>query len=207
MQVTPSGLSLYYNIWNSYTPESQPICPTTPITAPFQSSPPSLGSFYSLFIQYSGGYWELFWNQINFYQFQDNTAGERIVTGNQSNVVMESNDMTQNDLTNVNTIFGTNDYTGGVNYCLPAIGFLYNNNWNPCNPGTTEPAAYIYFGGKILAGWAGGPGGTGNQPPPTWGSTTIGATLLMYTEQFQVGYNLPSEPFGWLLWGKGPVSG
>jgi hypothetical protein len=199
MQVTPSGLSLYYNIWNFNTHTYS--VPSQPITVP---GSPNLNQLYNLFIQYSGNNWELFWNQINFYQFQDTNPGERIVTGAQSNVVIESNDITQSDFNGYSTTFGGTYLYNGNTYYLPAIGFLYNNNWGPINSGNTAPAAYTYVGGNSLAGWTPGPGGTGQGPPPNWSGTTIGLTQLQ-REQFKVGIGQPAGSEGSLIWSKGTV--
>ena len=210
MMINQNGFYIEYNVW--LNGNLQPIQTYTPWTA--HGWTPSLNTYYNTFVQKQGNYWDFCWNYSTFYQLQD-TGTSTIVVGNQSNACVESNDFNQNDWTYpavFSTCIGGDYTTGGVNYCLPAAGFYYNNNWYPLNHGDNCPAAYVWNASKAMSGWTGisswpngGPGGTGQGPPPVWGGTTSIGVRNPYPltkEILQVYYNGKANQ-GYQLWSEG----
>jgi hypothetical protein len=183
------GRYLSINIWDSsghVTPYSF-SCPGGSVQ----------GQLYSLFIRYYEplSRWEFFWNQQ--FVFSYGSSASRITVGNQPNVCVESNEMGQSYFNSFRTRIGGTYYSGGTTYTLPAIGFLYNGQWRPVNPGDPVPAAYSYMGGTVMPSWPGVGVGTTNPYALGWSNW---GTAWAYPEQMLVGYGYQMPYQGKPLW-------
>lgn len=189
MQLTPSGQSIYYNMFNLITGAKT--------GGPVDLTPgATLGQQYDMYIKYNQGEWQLWWNLILMAVFP-NDPDTTVITGNQANTVVETNDFTPGDFSGFSTaIGGTED-----GYPLCAAVYLYNGAWKPSNPGDYAPAGYVYLGGTSLNGLT-----IGNQAPPSsWGSSNIGIYATPVREVFTVGATQPQRSEGYTLWTYGTV--
>jgi hypothetical protein len=203
MMIGQSGFYIEDNVW--VNEQVLPFSHYTPWTG--NGWTPSLNTMYSLFIQKQGNEWDFGWDMAVFYQYPA-SSGDYITVGNQSNACVESNDFTQKDWSGFWTCIGGDTSSGGVLYCLPAIGFYYGGNWVPTYVGDNCPAAYAYTASAALYGWEPWPGGTGGGPPPNWSGTSFAITdpYSPYKEIFEVSYGGTAHQ-GTQLWSEGAWNG
>lgn len=154
------------------------------------------GQLYNMYIRYATGVgWQMWWNQTYMGYFTGDTS-TRVRTGNQANVVVESNDFTSSHFSGFSTNIGGSQ--GG--YPLCAAVYLFNGNWKPSASGDYAPAGYTYLGGTYVNGIA-----IGTQAPPNnWGSLNIGQTSSL-RERFTIGAGLTQRSHGYTLWTYGTV--
>jgi hypothetical protein len=148
---------------------------------------PTLGQLYNQYIKYHGQnqQWELWWNFINIGNVTD--GDWNIWTGNQPNVVFESNDDDEDAFEDYNADIG--DIIGGKYW--GAILYLFDGAWQPWDLDDPVPNAYAYDGGSstnviFTVG--------NNSPPDWWGEESSG------DEQLTVGYDLDQPDHGDQLW-------
>jgi len=197
-QLDPSGKSLVVNIWNRATNQL--------IYADQYPVPNAItGQLYNQYIRYSTydapvQGWQMWWNWTLILTVTGDPS-TRMLSGEQANVVVESNDFNPQHFQGFSTTIGGTYTYQGVTYPLAATCFLFNGNWVPSLPGQNAPTGRVYWGGIILGTW----GSVGTQPPPSdWGSLNIGITSSA-REIFTVGAGLPRPSHGSILWTFGPV--
>lgn len=198
MQLDPSGKSLVMNVWNRATGQ----CIFAYAYPVLNAATRQLYNMYIRYSSYNSPYqgWQLWWNwSLTWVVTGDSST--RMLSGDQPNVVVESNDFNPQHFQGFSTTIGGTYTYQGVTYPLAATCFLFNGNWVPSLPGQNAPAGRVYLGGYTLTPW----GSVGTQPPPSnWGSLTIGE-ISTRREVFTVGVGLPQPNHGYLLWSYGPV--
>lgn len=192
MQLDSIGRSLVWNWWSLANPDSYDIGCWGYVTNAVTGQP------YSNYIRYvAGDGWQFWWNQM-YLGTMSGDPSTTVRTGNQANVVVESNDFTPSHFNGFTTIIG-GVYNPG-NYPLCAAIYEFNGGWKPSAPGDSAPAGYVYLGGTHVGGIA-----IGSQAPPsTWGSNNIGIFSSL-RERFAVGVGLTQRPHGYQLWTSGTV--
>lgn len=198
MVLDPSGKSLVANVWDRATNQL--------IYADQYPIPNAItGQLYNLYIRYSSYNapvqgWQMWWNWTLLWSVTGDPS-TRMLSGDQANVVVESNDFNPQHFQGFSTTIGGTYTYQGITYPLAATCFLFNGNWVPSLPGQNAPAGRVYMGGETLGTW----GAVGTQPPPSnWGSLNIGE-VSNRREIFTVGVGLPQPRHGDLLWPYGPV--
>ncbi|MBT0159790.1 hypothetical protein G4O51_07375 [Candidatus Bathyarchaeota archaeon A05DMB-2] len=190
MQLDSGGRKIVYNVWDLSSGQLLGAGGTNYITNAIT------GNLYNMYIRYTtGAGWQMWWNQTLFWTITGDTS-TRVRTGNQTNVVVESNDFTPSHFSG----FSTNVGGTYIGYPLCAAVYLFNGNWKPSATGDYAPAGYTYLGGTMLNGIA-----IGTQAPPNnWGSLNIGQTSSL-RERFTVGAGLTQRSHGYTLWTYGTV--
>ena len=146
------------------------------------------GNLYNEYIRYNPQYsaWEFYWN---FQQVAPRLSDGQtcILTGNQPNVCVESNDWNSGHFSSYSTTLG------GIvnNQYWAAVGYLFNGNWVPFNMGDPVPSAYVYHGGSsanVIFRVC-------QYNAPYWiGETSPG------TERLTIGYGINQPAHGTQLW-------
>lgn len=119
MQLSPYGKHLVYNRFDRATGQLIDIDYCSVAGA-------STGHLYNQYMRYNAtgvGRWEMWWDQTLYWYFTGD-AGTRILKGYQANVVVESNDYTEEHFEDFSTRIGGLFYYQGVFYPLAATGFL-----------------------------------------------------------------------------------
>jgi len=181
MQLNPVGRAVVYNIWD---------------LSMVYITDANTGQLYNMYIRYdtSSG-WQGWWNQTLYWTYTADTS-TRVRTGNQVNVVVESNDFIANHFSGFYTNIG--GIQSGYNLC--ATVYLFNGNWKPLVSGDYAPAGYTYLGGQSLNGVT-----IGDQAPPSnWSDLNIGQTTS-YRGRFTVGVGRPQRVYGYTLWTYGTI--
>jgi hypothetical protein len=190
MQLSPSGRSIVYNVWDLNTNKMVGAA-SLAVTA-------TTGQLYNLYIRYNtspSGAWQMWWNQILMWTVTGDTS-TRVKTGNQANVVVESNDFTSSDFSGFSTNIGGTQ--SGTPLC--AAVYLFNGNWAPSATGHAAPAGFTYLGGQTVGGIS-----IGNPAPHSnWSSLNLGQTSSL-RERFTVGAGLTQRTHGFTLWTAGNV--
>jgi len=190
MQLSPSGRSIVYNVWNLNT--------GTMVGASSIAVTATTGQLYNLYIRYNttpNAGWQMWWDHTLLWVVTGDPS-TRVRTGDQANVVVESNDFTSSHFSGFSTNIGGTQ--SGTPLC--AATYLFNGNWQPSATGHAAPAGFTYLGGQTVGGIA-----IGNQAPPnSWGSLNIGQTSSL-RERFTVGAGLTQRSHGFTLWTAGNV--
>ncbi|MDG6222093.1 MAG: hypothetical protein QCH99_02395 [Candidatus Bathyarchaeota archaeon] len=191
MCLDSSGRKIVYNVWSRSTGE---MVASGAVTV----SGSVTGQLYNTYIRYSttpSAEWQMWWNFIKLWQITGDSS-TRVITGNQANVVIESNCFTSSKFSGFSTNIGG---SSGSSPLCSAV-YLFNGNWKPSAIGDYAPAGYTYLGGTLLNGMS-----IGNQAPPSnWGSLNIGQTSSL-RERFTIGAGLPQRSQGYTLWTYGTV--
>jgi hypothetical protein len=168
-------------------------------TNTFNVSPtPTLGTKYPIDIQSVSGNWSFYFNGVACpVGFHDGITS--LVTGNQTNIAVETNDFTQSDFPTNGVSFGMGlmqVYTGLID---PAIGYYYSGAWYPQSIHNPLPAAYVYYGGSVTNVIF----GVGNTAPPSWFGE-MGYSNYKGTqpnpETLVLGNGVPQYSYGALMW-------
>jgi len=188
MTVNATGRFLEYNAFSKSTGN---CIAKGALPAPYSTNTTDL---YNMYIRYNSGIWQIYWDHVYLWPIVGDTSST-IITGNQCNVLVESNCFTSSRFSGFTTNIGGTHSSGNK---LSAVAYLFNGNWKPSATGDTVPAGYVYSGGTYLNGEK-----IADQAPPNnWGSNNIGITSNS-RGTFTVGAGLTQRAHGYALWASG----
>jgi hypothetical protein len=190
MYIDSGGRKIWYNVWDLSTNTMIGSAGTSYITNAVT------GQLYNMYIRYTtGSGWQMLWNWTLLWTISGDSS-TIVRTGNQANVVVESNDFTSSHFSGFSTNIGGS--SGSTPLC--AAVYLFNGNWKPSASGDYAPAGYTYLGNYSLNGLQ-----IGTQAPPSnWGSLNIGQSSSQ-RERFAIGAGLTQRNNGYSLWTYGTV--